>query len=214
MAIENIVTDLISSVWNSFLVLLPNLIGAVLILILGLVAGKILGGIVKRIVIHSGLDSWVSKERHIPIDLAKVFGTLANWIVYLLAIQEASSVLNIVTIQLFVQESLGFIFGVIRASAIVVVGYSIAMYLKDVILNTKNIYADLLGKIMFVLILYLSIALALPSIGINATVISNLLLVIVASFGLGAAIAIGLGMKDTVAQMGKKYATKLGRRRK
>ena len=214
MAVENIISDLVSSVWNSFLLLLPNLIGAVLILILGLIAGKILGGLVKRVIVHSGLDNWVSKEKHIPVDLAHIFGALASWVVYLLSIQEATNILNILTLQIFVQESLGFIFGIIRASAIIIVGYSLAMYLKDAILNTRNIYSDLLGKIMFVLIIYLSIALALPSIGINPAIISNLLLVIVASFGLGIAIAIGLGLKDTFSDIGKKYSKGLGKKRR
>lgn len=214
MAVENLVTDLITSVWESFLLLLPKLIGAVLVLILGLIAGKILGGIVRRVVIHSGLNSWVSKERHIPIDLAHVFGVLTSWIFYLLSIQQATNMLNIVTLSVFVDEALSFIFGVIKASAIIVVGYSLAMYLKDVILHTKNIYSDILGKIMFVLILYLSIALALPSIGIEATIISNLLLISIASIGLGFAIAIGLGTKDTFAELSKKYIRKVGRRKR
>jgi hypothetical protein len=213
MAVENIVTDLVASIWNSFLLLLPNLIGAVLILILGLIAGKVLGGIAKGVLIHTGLDNWISKEKHIPIDLATVIAGLTSWVVYLLAIQEATNILNILTLQMFVAEALGFIFGVIRATAIVVVGYSLAMYLKDAIKSSRNIYSDMLGKTMFVVISYLSIALALPSIGIDATVVNNLLLVIVASFGLGAAIAIGLGMKDSVAQVGKKYLTKGKRRR-
>jgi hypothetical protein len=217
MALEDLLPNVVTSIVTGFVNLLPNLISALLILVLGLIAGKILGGIAKTVVMHSGLDNWVSKEKHIPIDLSTVTATLVSWVVYLLSIQEAADVIdagNVVYIGNFIDGILLFVFGVIRASAVIVVGYSLGMYLKDVILQSKNIYADILGNIMFVLVLYLSIALALPSIGIAADVLSNLLLVVVASFGLGIAIAMGFGLKDVFANFAKKYSKKAGRRRR
>jgi hypothetical protein len=52
--------------------------------------------------------------------------------------------------------------------------------------------------------MYIAIATALPSIGIDASLINMILIILVASFGLGMAIAIGLGLKDTVAKLAKK----------
>jgi hypothetical protein len=65
-------------------------------------------------------------------------------------------------------------------------------------------YSDIVAKILFFLILYISIAMALPLVGIDPTLVNNILLVIIGSVGLGLAIAIGLGLKDTIARMAKK----------
>jgi len=65
-------------------------------------------------------------------------------------------------------------------------------------------YSGLIGSGIFFLTIYIAIALALPLLGIDPTLINNLLLVIVGSFGIGIALAIGFGLKDVVARWAKK----------
>jgi hypothetical protein len=50
---------------------------------------------------------------------------------------------------------------------------------------------------------------ALPLMGIETFIVNAVLLVIVGSVGLGLAIAIGWGLRDTIAAMAKKYERKL-----
>ena len=72
-----------------------------------------------------------------------------------------------------------------------------------------------MGKVIFFLIIYLSIALALPFVGINPTLINNILLVAIGSVGLGIAIALGWGLKDVVREAAQDYAKKFrGKKRK
>ena len=73
----------------------------------------------------------------------------------------------------------------------------------------KEIYASLVSKVLFFFIIYVAIALALPILGIPATLVNNILLVIIGSVGIGIAIALGLGLKDAVAIISKKYANKI-----
>jgi hypothetical protein len=50
------------------------------------------------------------------------------------------------------------------------------------------------------------VALALPFVKIDPTLINWLLIVVMASIGFGLALAIGLGLKDVVAESAKVYA--------
>ena len=70
-------------------------------------------------------------------------------------------------------------------------------------------WGTLTAKILFFFIIYVSIALALPVLGISSALVNSILLIIIGSVGLGTAIAIGLGMKNAVADVSQRYVKKL-----
>jgi len=90
-----------------------------------------------------------------------------------------------------------------------VVGYILAEYIKAQLKKTNQAHALIIGKVLFFFVLYVAIALALPILGIPATLVNNILLVIIGAIGLAVAIALGLGMKDAVADISKRYVKKM-----
>jgi hypothetical protein len=78
-------------------------------------------------------------------------------------------------------------------------------------MHSKTFYSDVVGNIILFIITYVSISIALSLIGINTELINWILIVIVASFGAGLAIAIGLGLKDVVRDVAKQYAKNIAR---
>ena len=110
---------------------------------------------------------------------------------------------------IWVVEINSFIPRIIGASLILVVGYALGEYIKGHIKSTKTLWGTITAKVLFFFILYVSIALALPILGINASLVNNILLVVIASVGLGLAIAMGLGLKDAVSDISKRYVKKL-----
>jgi len=86
------------------------------------------------------------------------------------------------------------------------------MYIKDKVVHSKTFYGELIGNLIFFIIIYVSVALALPFVGIDPTLINWILIVIVASLGAGLAIAIGLGLKEVVAESARGYAKKFKKR--
>ena len=91
---------------------------------------------------------------------------------------------------------------------IIIVGYVLAEYFKDRIISKDTMYGSLVGKIIFFLLIYISIALSLPFLGIDALLINWILLIIIGAVGFGIAIAMGLGLKDIVASSAKEYMKK------
>ena len=104
--------------------------------------------------------------------------------------------------------------GAVEASVIIIVGYSIASYIKEKVMHSKTLYAEIVGNVIFFLTLYVSIDLALPFIGIDTQLINWILIIILASFGLGIGIALGLGLKDTVSMFAKEYTKNLVKKRR
>ena len=117
--------------------------------------------------------------------------------------------MGITSLSLWISEINTFIPRIIGAAAIIIVGYVIAEYIKNHLKSTKSLYAIITGKIFFFFVLYVAIALALPILGVPATLVNNILLVIIGSLGIGVAIAMGLGLKDAVSDISKRYVKKL-----
>ena len=199
---------------NSVIAGIPNFVYSVLTLIIGFIIGKIVAWATKKILVGINIDEWVKEEEVMTFKFSDIITVIAKWIVYLVFIQQAAMILEISAITSFVNSVIGYIPGLVGAAIIIIVGYTIAVYLKDRIIASKTLYADIMGKTIFFLIVYLSIALALPFVGINPELINNILLIIVGSVGIGMAIAIGLGLKDVIAATAKDYVGKFGKKKK
>ena len=195
--------------WNNILLFLPNLINAMILLVIGLVLGKIIGRIVKEVLVRARFDYYITETEKPVISLTALFSTIIRWWIYLIFITESVSTLGLPILVLWVGNIIGFIPNVIGATLIVVAGYVLGDYIKNQMKKVKDINAAIVGKVLFFLIVYVSVAMALPILGISATLINNILLVVIGSVGLGLALAIGLGMKDAVSIISQKYAKKL-----
>jgi hypothetical protein len=203
-----LIEQALMTLWNNFLVTLPSIIWAAIALVVGFIIGKVTGWIIKQFLVRIKLDQYVFEKEKFKIKLSDVFSILGRWTIYLVFVQVAAGILGIVTVISLVNSAITFLAGAIEATVIVIVGYSLAYYVKDKVIHSKTFYGDLVGNLIFFMILYVSIALALPFIGIDATLINWILIVIVASLGAGLAIATGLGLKDVVADVAKGYSRK------
>lgn len=204
--------EAISVFGNNFLqqlpVVLSQVIAASITLLVGMVAGRIIGRLVREIVARSKIDEWIVSEEHVKFRISHVLDLVARWIIYFVFIRQAAIFLGVAAISEFVNSIINFIPNLLGGTLLIIVGYAIAIYLKDKIISSKTFYSDLTGKLIFFFVVYVSIALALPFVGIDASLINNILLVIAGSVGLGLAIAVGFGLKDVVRDIGKDYAKK------
>ena len=128
---------------------------------------------------------------------------------FLIGVQEGLTQLGLEVLSSLFGSVVGFLGGLIKAIVVIVIGYALTDYVSKSIRDTKKPFSDLLANSVFFLMMYITIAMALPMIGIDTTLINAILLIILGSIGLGLAIAIGLGLKDTIARLAKKYERKL-----
>ena len=201
--------DFFTNLWDMTIVFSPKLVGAVILLVIGLVLGKVIGRVVKELLDKTKLDYYVTETTKPVVSLTHLFAVIVRWWIYIGFVGAAVEVLGITVLQVWFVKILNFIPNIIGATAIMVAGYVLAEYIKDQMKKTGKIYASIVSKILFFFIIYVSIAISLPILGIPATLVSNILLIIIGSVGLGIAIALGLGMKEAVAEISKKYAKKV-----
>jgi hypothetical protein len=194
-----IFSDLIASI-ASFI---PAILGSIVLLLVGWIIGNIIGRVTKEILKKLKADMYFKFGK--GFEISKLFSVIISWIIYLAFIQAAVQVLGISALTKFFGDILAFIPGLLEGMIIILVGYVIAKYVQAQIVSTKFEYSDFIGKVIFFFTVIIAISLALPFVGIDPSLINNIILILVASVGVGIAIAIGLGLKDTVDKLARRY---------
>jgi len=193
---ENIYQDLGSFIIKQFL-------PAILILLVGWLIGKIFGKMIRSFLKKMKADKYFKFGR--GFEVSNVFSVIATWAIYLVAIILAVDTLQIDILSTILLEVLGFIPLVVEAIIIILVGYLLAKYVQGQVVASKMSYSEIMGQMLFFLIIIIAIDLALHAVKLEPFVIDGIILILVGSIGLGIAIALGLGLKDTVAKLAKKH---------
>jgi len=207
------IQEVLMTLWYNFLTELPALITSVIILIIGFIVGKIVGKITKEILARIKIDNYISEKEKFKLKISDLGSLIAKWVLYIWFIQLGVAALGITELTALTTSAVSFLFGAVGAVIIILVGYIFAYFVKEKVVHAKTFYGDVVGNLIFFLIIYVSVALALPFVKIDPTLINWLLIVIVASLGLGLAIAIGLGLKEVVAETARGYSRKFRAKR-
>lgn len=205
--------EVLMTLWSSFLGTLPNMITAIVILLIGFVIGKVVGKISKEILVRVKIDNYITGKEKFSLKISELGSIIARWLIYIWFIQLGVAALQVTEITAITMSAVDFLFGAVGAVIIILVGYIFAYFVKEKVVHSKTFYGDIIGNLIFFLIVYVSVALALPFVKIDPTLVNWLLIVIVASLGLGLAIAIGLGLKDVVAETAKGYSRRFRKKR-
>jgi len=205
--------EVLMTLWSSFLGTLPNMITAIIILLIGFVVGKVVGKMAKEILVRVKIDNYITGKEKFILKISELGSIIARWLIYIWFIQLGVAALQVAEITAITMSAVDFLFGAVGAVIIILVGYIFAYFVKEKVVHSKTFYGDIIGNLIFFLIVYVSVALALPFVKIDPTLVNWLLIVIVASLGLGLAIAIGLGLKDVVAETAKGYSRRFRKKR-
>ena len=198
----------LQTLFNSFLLFLPKIVSALIILVIGWILGYFIGSLIKKILEKLKLDEYLIKGKP-SISISGIISTIIKWTIYLAFIWVAVDILEISALSELMRSIVfEFLPGIIWGIVILIAGYAIADYIRVSIERSKIFYSDLISKIVFWLIIYISVGLALPKFGIDPTLVNNILLILMACIGVGIAIAIGLGLKDVIKEEAKRYLRK------
>lgn len=213
----------LESLWQSFLNYLPGLVGGLVLLVIGWAVGRVLGRVVREILERAEVDEYIRKEGHLNFEASSLFDVIVRWIIYIAFISAAAQVLGVPMLtSFFFGRVLPAIGGIIGAGVVVLIAYMIGIYFKEGIAQheegEETAYADISGKIVFWLANFFGVALALDifftlALDVNTQLVPNLLMIIVGGVSLGAAIAIGLGLRDVVGEMAEDYAEEFKEKR-
>src|ERR671916_177993 len=205
--------DLLQSLQNAlstFLEYIPQLIGAIIILIVGYIVARILKAVVGRVLQGVGFDGWMERggikqfldraqTRETP---ATVLGTLVFWLVFVIAITIAADALGIQQVSAVLAQLVAYIPSIIAAILILILAALLANFLAGIVRGATG--SDLLASIArFAIIIYAGFA-AITELGIAVQLTAPTFLIILGAVALAAAIAFGFGSQNVARDIVEK----------
>src|SRR5918994_2228416 len=194
-----------------FLAYIPQLLGAIVILIVGYIVARILQAVVARVLQAIGFDNWMERggikqffdraqTRETP---ATVLGTLVFWLVFIIAITMAADALGIRQVSEVLGQLIAYIPSIIAAILILVLAALLANFLASIVRGATG--SDLLANVArYAIIVYAAFA-AITELGIAVQLTAPTFLIVLGAVALAAAIAFGWGGRDVAKDIIERY---------
>ena len=203
------ITESVQRGLNDFFAFVPELIGALVILVIGYFVAKAVGRLVTRALQRSGLDrtlgsgqtgGWVSKVTSSP---SRLIGTIAYWALFLGALSLAVSVLGVNALTDLVAAVYGYLPHVIAAVLIFLVAGAVSAGVSA--LATRTMGDTGTGRVVAtaapILIMSIATFMILTELGIAEQIVMITYAGLIGAIALGSALAFGLGGREVAARM-------------
>ena len=206
----------ISNALNTFLAAIPQVVGALLILIIGWIISGILARIVTAALRRTGVDRLFAEHggpvygrQTVQFEPSVVAGEIVKWIVRLVFLVAAANVLGMPQVSLLLNQVLLWIPNLIVAAIILLVAPLLARFVRGLIevgagrMGFSN--ARILGQIAEIAIVAFAVIIAIDQIGIAADLVNTLFIGVVGAFALAFGLAFGLGGRDVAAELTRSW---------
>ena len=187
---------------------LPNLLGALALLVIGWMAAFLLRWLIHRFgkgldallaVIHRWLGQEVTRPRW---SVSILVGNVAFWITLAYAVSGAAEQLGLMTFANWVLGLLGYLPRVLISALILFIGYLISSGVRNIVVAVADSsgfqHGLAMGHLASGLILAFTLLLGLAQLGLDVTVFANIIVLAAAALFGSAALAFGIGAGDAV----------------
>lgn len=210
---KDIAMQSLTSMWLEITKIFPNIIGALIVLILGWIITKIVVRITKKLLKLAKANKLDDKLNDIEIiegkelnfNTIKVVSKFVKWLMYIMLMIMASDILGLEIISTQISELLGYLPQLFSALVIFILGLLFASFVKK---GLKSLFESMdlsggkmLSQVVFFLLLTFISVTALNQAGIDTQIITDNINMIIGAFLLAFAIAFGLGARDVVGKL-------------
>lgn len=187
----------------------PQLLGALLIIIIGHYVAKVLAQAVKRALVGLQLDARLHAgqggsviQRAVPSP-AHLLERLTYWLLLVGAVSLGATALGIDALNDFIGSIYGYVPEVIAALVIFLMGSAIAAGVTGLVRNTMGDTptGKMLESIAPVIVIGITTFAILDQLGIASTIVTITYAALLGSVALGSALAFGLGGQQVAARM-------------
>jgi hypothetical protein len=210
------IKDALSLVFTHIGNFLPRIIGALIIVIIGWIAGLLVGIIIERVFKAIGLQALFEKIRLEALvkkagathDTSTLLGALGKWIIWIIALIAGLVMIEISEISGFSEQLVAYIPQVVTAGAILFFGIIIANYLaaliEGVIKAASLKFGGAIALFIKYTILIFAFLVALEKLGVASYLVQTLFTGFVAFLAVGGGLAFGLGGQNVAREIVEK----------
>lgn len=204
----DVIQSSVLGLWSSVIAYLPNVLGAILVFIIGVIVASVLQTVVLKVVQLLRVDELVGKldvkatfeKAGIRLHVGTLLGWIVKWFFVIVALVAATDILGWDQVTNYLREVVLYIPNVIVAVIILLAGILLSTFVRNVVKTAVDAAelasADFLSGIAKWAILLFSFMAALVQLQIAQGLINTLFTGLVAMLSLAGGLAFGLGGKE------------------
>jgi hypothetical protein len=204
------------NLWNSVVNFIPNVLGALVIFIIGLIVAAIIAKVVEKIFQLLRLDQGLTKAGVAPyferggmhLRASYFLGRLVYWFIVIAFLLAAVNALQLTTFADFLNQALMFLGNVVIAVLIMLAALVLANVARKIVqgsvMSARLGGAQFLGALTWWAITIFGLLAALSQLHVASTVINSLVIGVIAMLSLAGGLAFGLGGREQAAELLRK----------
>ena len=204
----NVLAVSLQNLWQLVVNFLPSLVGALIVLVVGLIVAAGLERLVERLIFYLKIDAALRKlgvdlhlERaNLKLDAGLFLGRVAYWFIFLAFLLASSDILGFGALSGFIKDVLLYIPNVIVAAFIVLASVVAANFLRGLVLasvmGARLHAAKFMGLFTWWTVVVFGLLTAAVQLNIAVAVINTVITGVVAMLALAGGLAFGLGGRD------------------
>lgn len=199
---------------------LPKIIGALIILFIGWIVTKIILFVLGKILKLAKVDALSEKINDMDLfgkgdfkfDIAKIILGFVKWVLLLVFLIVAADILSWEIISTEIGNLLRYLPRLFSALALMMIGLYVGNFVKTTVkrlfdsleFSGSNVVSNML---FYIIVIFISIT-ALNQAGIDTTIITNNITMILGAFLLAFALGLGLGSRDIITDLLRSFYTR------
>lgn len=189
----------LQAIWLKLVEVLPGLIAAVLVLIVGSIVAVILGHALRVLLEKTKLDSFLRKTQLTRAvghtNVPALLGELLKWYIIIIFLQAAASLVNLGTLSTLLNSLVMWLPQVLIAVIVMLIGLAAAHYVQiKIVQHTQLKGMKLFGAVLKWVIIIIAGLIALKQIGVEVGILENTFQLVVGALAIGVALALGIGL--------------------
>ena len=202
-----------SGLWIKIASFIPNLFGALILVILGFLVAKLLDTLLSKLFAKLGLDRLMSgtgltkllSRIGIKAQVSTLIGKIIYWFVLLIFLISAAESLGLERVSATLDVLALYLPKMFAAALVLLAGILLAQLLNSMVKGAAEgvrlEYAAGLGRIVQGMVIIISVSVAIGQLEIKAELLNYVVVIVLLTIGLACALALGLASKSIVGEI-------------
>lgn len=203
------ISEPIVGVFNNILAAIPNILVAVILLVIGIAIAKFVGNLIKNLLQGAGINKATEKMGLPPtnFNLAKTSGQIVAGLINLFFFVEAISALNLEVLNTIGTAIIAYVPNILSALVILGLGFIGGQWLRNIVSQSTG--SKWTGRVLQYIILAFALFMILDQLMLASTIVNTAFMFIIGGLAVAFALAFGLGGRDFARTQLEKLDTKV-----
>jgi hypothetical protein len=211
LKIKDMVLEPLTTMLNKLMAYIPNLIGAMIILIIGFFIAKIIEVISKKISKKLGINKLSKQagmderlqESKIAKDFPEIFGKILFWFVMFMFFMSASDTLGLDVVSKTLRTIMLYIPNLLASILILLFGLFVANMSKKSIQKRNSAIPSMTmaANLVSMIITVVTVSLAINQLEIETDLLNQVVSIVLISMGVALALSLGLGTREVASDI-------------